>query len=82
MRSVRLTTTDNPYDPFDQYDLWKRFDESSGYFSEIYLARIARVSAEMTDQEYEDEIERAIDEIVEFNLTNSEADYKKVVRSS
>jgi hypothetical protein len=82
LREVALTTTDNPYDPFDQYDLWKRFDEGSGYFSESYLMRIANVFPEMTDQEYEDEIERAIDEIVEFNLTNSEADYKKVVRSS
>ena len=82
MREVALTTTDNPYDPFDQYDLWKMFDEGSGYFSESYLMRIANVFPEMTDQEYEDEIERAIDEIISFNLTNSEADYKKVVRSS
>lgn len=82
MRRVWITTTDNPYDPFDNYDLWKRYDENSGYFSESYVARIARVSDDMTEQEFEDAVEEAIDEIVSFNLTNSEADYKKVTRSS
>ena len=82
MRRVWITTTDNPYDPFDNYDLWKRYDENSGYFSESYVARIARVSDDMTEQEFEDAVEEAIDEIVSFNFTNSEADYKKVVRSS
>ena len=77
-----MTTTDNPYDPFDQYDLWKRFDEGSGYFSESYLSRIARTFPDMTDQEFYDELERAIDEIVFYNLTNSTADFKKVTRSS
>lgn len=80
MRRVWITTTDNPYDPFDNYDLWKRYDENSGYFSESYVARIARVSDDMTEQEFEDAVEEAIDEIVSFNLTNSEADYKKVTR--
>ena len=82
MREVMLTTTDNPYSPFDQYDLWKRFDESSGYNTESYISRIARISPNMTNEEIEEENERAIDEILLFNLTGSEADYKKVARDT
>jgi hypothetical protein len=80
MREVMLTTTDNPYSPFDQYDLWKRFDVGSGYNTENYISRIARISPNMTNEEIEEENERAIDEILSFNLTGSEADYKKVTR--
>ena len=36
-QSCALTTTDNPYDPFTQYDAWYRFDEGKGYHSCAYL---------------------------------------------
>lgn len=79
MREVRLTTADNPYSPFDEPELWRMFDEQNGYCTNNYVARIAKTSIEMTDQEYMDEVERAIDEILDLNLTGN---YKKVVRES
>lgn len=75
----RLTTFDNPYDPFDQFCLWFLFDEEKGYHSCAYLGRIARTSDTLSDEENNREIERAIDEIIRFDFRNI---YKKVKRSA
>lgn len=70
-----LTTFDNPFDPFEQFDQWFLFDEEKGYHSCGYLGRIARTSDRFTDEENENEIEKAIDEIVKLDFLNI---YKKV----
>ena len=31
MSDCRLTTFDNPYDPFEQFALWMLFDNQNGY---------------------------------------------------
>ena len=59
-----LTTIDNPFDPFDQFTQWFLYDEEQGYHSCGYLAQIANTSNQLTDEENNREIERAIDEIV------------------
>ena len=79
MRSVFLTTSDNPYSPKDQFDEWYSFDTQKGYNSCAYLARIAKTSEILSDSENERIIEEAIDEIVKFNLTGN---YKKLVIES
>ena len=73
---VFLTTIDNPFDPSIQWDEWKRFDEDKGYYSLEYLARIANLSDELTDIDYLNELERAIDEICRLNILGI---YKKIV---
>lgn len=73
-----LTTTDNPYDPFTQFDDWYAFDEQKGYHTSEYLARIARFSPDISPKDCEEEMERAIDEILSFNLTGK---YKKVTKT-
>ena len=70
-----LTTIDNPYDPFKQFNSWFLFDVEKGYNSCGYLARIARTTDQMSDAENEEEIERAIDEIIQYDFMNI---YKKV----
>lgn len=72
-----LTTHDNPYDPFEQFDEWFLFDVEKGYNTCAYLARIARTSDQLSEKENEAEIERAIDEIVKYDFRNI---YKKVKR--
>lgn len=72
-----LTTIDNPYDYFTQFDDWFSFDIEKGYNSCSRLARIARISDQMTDEEINLEIERAIDEIIKYDFMNI---YKKVRR--
>ena len=76
MSSCMLTTVDNPFDPFDQFDSWYQFDVDKGYNSCSYLARIARTSDQLSDAENEKEIERAINEILKYDFMNI---YKKVV---
>lgn len=73
-----LTTFDNPFDPFTQFDSWFLFDTEKGYYSCSRLARVAKLSDDMSEQETNDEIERAIDEIIKYDFMNV---YKKVKRN-
>ena len=73
----KLTTFDNPFDPFDQFTEWFLFDIEKGYNTCAYLARIARTSEQLTDKENNEEVERAIDEISKYDFMNI---YKKVTR--
>ena len=77
-RECALTTVDNPYNPFDDFDNWFIYDNDNGYHSCSYLARVAFTSSALTDNENNDEIERAIDEIIKIDPLNI---YKKVVKS-
>lgn len=73
-----LTTVDNPYNPFEDYDNWLMFDMEKGYNSCAYLARIARTSDQFSEEENDREVERAIDEIIAYDFMNI---YKKVRES-
>ena len=72
---VMLTTYDNPFNPFEQFSSWFLFDVEKGYNTCSYLARIAKLTDEMTQQEENEEVERAIDEIIKYDFMNI---YKKV----
>lgn len=76
---VALTTTDNPYDPLDEFAEWYTWDCTNGYHTCSYLARIARTSEELTEEENLEERERAIDEICELNITGN---YRKIKRKN
>lgn len=77
-RECKLTTVDNPYDPFEQFDSWLQFDSQKGYDSCSRLMRIAQTSDDMSEEETDVEIERAIDQIIKYDFTNT---YKKVTRT-
>lgn len=76
-RRCALTTVDNPYSPFEQFTSWFLFDEEKGYHTSAYLGRIARTSDQLSDEENNKEIERAIDEIIKYDFTNI---YQKVTQ--
>ena len=67
-RQIAITTIDNPYDPLEQFDLWNAFDIEHQYYSCARLARIAKLSDDMTQQEEDEEIERGIDAIIANDL--------------
>ena len=67
MAACAITTVDNPYNPLLQFDLWMKYDTEKGYNSCAYLDRIAITSDIMTTLEEEQEIERAIDEIIKLD---------------
>ena len=77
MRQVMLTTIDNPYDPFTDFDKWNAYDEQKGYYTCSYLARIVKTSSEISDADQLVDIENAIDEICKLNVLGI---YKKVVK--
>jgi len=68
MKEHMLTTIDNPYDPFTQWEEWYAFDTNSGYFTAGLLARIVKTSSEMSEAAQQKAIEDAIDEIVDINV--------------
>ena len=66
-KECMLTTIDNPFDPFEQFTSWLMFDIEKGYNSCSYLARIVNLSDDITQKEMDEEIDRAIDEIITLN---------------
>lgn len=78
MIEYAITTVDNPFDPFEQFQQWFLFDEQHDYHTSAYLARIAKTSEAFSDIENNKEIENAIDEIIKFDFENI---YKKVSRT-
>lgn len=74
-KACRLTTVDNPFDPFEQFDEWLNYDSINGYNSCALLARILKTSEQFTDQENEEAVEDAIDEILKYDFQGL---YKKV----
>lgn len=68
MAAYMVTTEDNPYNYFDNFADWYNFDIQKGYGTCSLLARIARTSDQLSDEENEREIERAIDEIIRLDV--------------
>lgn len=66
MAKCALSTYDNPYDPFTQFSDWYRYDMDKGYNSCGYLDRIAHTSDQLSEEENDAEIERAILQIIKF----------------
>lgn len=77
MKERMLTTEDNPYDPFTQFEEWYAFDIQKGYNTCAYIARIAFTSDELSETDNDQALDSAIDEIMEFNLTGN---YKIVTK--
>ena len=77
MSECRLTTIDNPFDPFEQFTSWYRFDVENGYNSCSKLSRLSNVSDDMSQDEIDIEMERVIDQIIANDFLNI---YKKVTR--
>lgn len=80
-----LTTFDNPFDPFTQFDAWYRFDlnRELTHRDELYvnccsiLDRYSILNDAMSEAEQNEAIELAIDEIIKHDVNNV---YMKVKR--
>lgn len=79
MASHMLTTVDNPFDPFTQFDEWLAYDTQSGYGTLRFLARVVRSSHELSEADHDQALEDAIDEIVRENVSGI---YRKVPEPS
>lgn len=77
-----LTTVDNPYDPFTQYDAWEAEDERLSQLKGIQtcnqmLARMTITSDELDEDEQRIANETAITRILELNPLGA---YRKVTK--
>ena len=66
-RRVNITTIDNPFNPFDDFNSWFMFDIEKGYYTSSKIARLTRLTDDMTEKEENEEIERAIDELIKVD---------------
>lgn len=77
MRSIALTTVDNPFDPISDFSNWFYQDTKVlGYHTLSYLGRVSRTSDALSDEDYDMFVESAMDEIVKENPNF----YKKIVK--
>lgn len=67
MTIAALSTFDNPFDPFEDYERWLAYDISHGYNTSNWVANVAKTSDLLPIEDNNLEVERAIDEIVNID---------------
>ena len=73
-----LTTVDNPFDPFTRFDEWLAYDTRLGYDTPGMLARITKISNDLSEPDQALAVQDAIDEIVTENVSGM---WRKVSRN-
>lgn len=68
MTIVRLTTVDNPFDPFSQFDEWNSFDIEKGYNTCELLGRVAKTSPNLSDYENNELTLEACQDIIRLGI--------------
>ena len=82
-KMVRITTTDNPFNPFTEWDEWYFYDLSKGYSTCERLDRLSNTSSQLSDELNNEELEQAIDQLVEIGAVGKDGtivDYVKVYK--
>lgn len=82
-KMVRVTTTDNPFNPFTEWDEWYFYDLSKGYSTCERLDRLSNTSSQLSDELNNEELEQAIDQLVEVGAVGKDGtivDYVKVYK--
>lgn len=60
-KQVWITTLDNPFDPFTQFDRWFNFDQQKGYRTCERVARLAHCNPDnLTQKENQELVNQAI----------------------
>lgn len=70
-KELMLSTSDNPFDPFEQFNAWYAFDVSHGYNTLGYLAAVAETDDDQFDRENRLEWNKAIYDAERLNLTGN-----------
>lgn len=82
-KEIRVTTLDNPYDPFTHWEQWLLFDTNAGYNTCGRLAAVTFISDSMTHQEIFETVESGIEELIKTGSINKKGElveYKKVIK--
>ena len=65
LKEYMLTTVDNPFNPFKNFDEWFAYDTQKGYNTCSYLARVVKTSDELSENDDRLATNQAINEIIE-----------------
>jgi hypothetical protein len=82
-KEIRITSADNPYNPFTHWEQWLLFDINAGYNTCGRLARVTFLSDSMTDKEIIENVELGINELIKTGSINKNGEiieYLKVFR--
>lgn len=66
-----LSTSDNPYNPWLDYDNWYAWDEAHGYHTCSYLARMSNTLGDLSEDEADQVRDLAIESILNNNITGN-----------
>ena len=75
---VRITTEDKPFDPFTEWNEWYFYDLSKGYSTCERLDRLAKTSSELSDEINDEELNDAIDQLIELGILVPDSTYAKL----
>jgi len=84
-KEIRITSLDNPYNPFTHWKEWLLFDTNAGYNTCGRLATVTFTSDSMTHKEVYDEVEHGIEILMRTGCINKfgvPIEYKKVIKQS
>jgi hypothetical protein len=65
---IMLTTMDNPWSPFENWEEWYAWDQVHGYDTPGYLARVSNFSSDLSADDQERVLRSAIQEILQLNV--------------
>jgi hypothetical protein len=74
-----LTTVDNPFNPFEQWDEWFSYDETMGYHTCALLARVTYTSDELSESDQDLAVQLAVHEVARENVSGM---HRKVSRET
>lgn len=71
-KEVMLTTIDNPFNPFVDYNLWLLYDKEKGYDTSERLMRVAQqyMFEGMSQVELDKAVDKAMDDLIEIDILN------------
>ena len=82
-KEIRITTEDNPFDPFTDFSQWYMYDIGLGYNTCARLARIAPTSDALSPEENNSIIESGIEELIKYGCISKDGkhvEYRRVYK--
>lgn len=83
MKEIALTTIDNPYSPFTEFDEWLNYDLEKGYNCCGYIDRVKQVFKKETSYLSNEEENRIIDDVIDYIVqTDPTGNFVKVEKTA
>lgn len=67
-KDVMLSTSDNPFNPYTDYESWYQYDVQVGHNTCAYLARVAETAEDLPEELNNQTVYEAMLEIVKYNI--------------